>query len=217
MKTRLFVAASVACGLAVADANDASAEDAIVHVTGNGPAMLVQETPTGRVELCKQLPCDIKADRNAAYRFVSAPGGAVRKSQSFLLPNAARIDLDVDTRSEIRRIEGFILIGVGSAAVIAGIVLMVVGNDMNQQSPQSGDVYQDVGAVAGIVAGLITVAWGAGDAARNAHSRVSATPVDAPPPSPPPQTPPSSAPPPQAMVIPAIRPALAIPLLSLRF
>jgi hypothetical protein len=214
MSARLFLAATVASSLAVGHAR---ADDSTVHVTGNGPAVLVQETPAGRVELCKQLPCDIKADPNGAYRFVSAPGAHVRESQRFMLPNAPRIDLDVDVRSEIRRVEGWVLIGVGSAAVIAGIVLMVVGHDMNQQVEHSGDVHQGVGAAAGIVAGLITLAWGAGDAARNAHSRVSATPSQAPSPQPPPE----GATAPQGMIAPVTElvrgPALTVTLFSMRF
>jgi hypothetical protein len=220
MKARVFFAALCASGLAAAQAR---ADDTMVHVTGNGPAMLVEETTAGqRTTLCATLPCDIKANPNGAYRFVSIPGRGVRKSQLFILPNGPRVDLDVDVRSETRRIEGFVLIGVGSAAVVAGIVLTVVGYEMNQQVPRSGEVYQDVGIVAGIIAGLLTLAWGAGDAARNAHSRISATPSsDAPPPptptpSPPPAAMPPEAPPQAAIALPA-RQAFVLPLFSMRF
>ncbi|HSQ67543.1 MAG TPA: DUF2961 domain-containing protein, partial [Polyangiaceae bacterium] len=130
MKVRLFLAGSVATCLVVGHAR---AGDTTLHVTtnGNGAAVLVQETPTGRVEICKP-PCDAKVDPNGEYRFVGAPGGGVRESQAFGLPNGPSVDVDLSTRSQIRYVEGFILLGVGGAAAIAGIVMMVVGNDMNQ-------------------------------------------------------------------------------------
>jgi len=215
MKIPLFVAASVASCLAVGHAR---AGDTMVHVTtnGNGVAVLVQETPKGRVEICKP-PCDARVDPNGEYRFVGAPGSGVRESQAFGLPNAPSVDLDISTRSQIRYVEGFILLGVGGAAVIAGIVMMVVGNDMNKQTPNSGDVYIGVGSTAGLVAGLITIAWGAGEVARNGHSRITATPSQQPSPTTPPAgVAPPEVPPPASMLWSPPR-GLALELLSIRF
>lgn len=216
MKVRLFLAGSAAACLVVGHAR---AGDTTLHVTtnGNGAAVLVQETPTGRVAICNP-PCDAKVDPNGEYRFVGAPGSGVRESQAFGLPNGPSFDVDLSTRSQIRYVEGFILLGVGGAAAIAGIVMMVVGNDMNHQSPNSGDVYIGVGSTAGLVAGLITLAWGAGEVARNGHSRITASPSQQPPPAtlPPPGVAPPAVPPPASMLWPSPR-GLALGLFSIRF
>ncbi len=218
MKTRLFLAGAVASCLVVGRAR---AGDTMLHVTtdGNGATLLVKETPIRRIEICK-LPCDVRVDVDGEYRFVGAPGSNVRESQPFTLPNVPSLDLDVSTRSQIRYVEGFILLGVGGASVIAGIVMMVVAHDMNQQTPHSGDVYEGVGSAAGIVAGLLTIAWGAGEVARNGNTRISAgTPRSQPSTtttSPPPQSfAPREAPPASMPLLPTR--GLALQLLSIRF
>ncbi len=180
MKVSLLLAGSAASCFVVGQAR---AGDTMLHVStnGNGATVLVQEKLAGRVEICK-VPCDVKVDADGEYRFVGAPGSGVRESEAFSLPNRPSTDLAIETRSQIRYVEGFILLGFGGAAFIAGIVTMVVGHDMNQQTPGSGDVYIDVGSTVGVVAGLLTIAWGAGEVARNSHSRISASPSPPPPP-----------------------------------
>lgn len=149
---------------------------------------------------------------------------SIRKSQAFGLPNGPAIDLDISTRSQIRYVEGFILIPIGIAAVIAGIAMIAVGENMNQQTPHSGDVYVGIGAAPGLVGGLITLAWGAGEVARNGHTRISAgpsqqpSPATAPPsaPTPPPGVAPPEVAPPASMLLPPSR-GLAFQLFSIRF
>ena len=218
MKVRLFLAGAVASCLVVGHAR---AGDTALHVTtnGNGATVLVKETPAGRVEICRP-PCDVRVDPNAEYRIVGAPGSGVRKSQAFGLPNGPSIDLDISTRSQTRYVEGFILIPIGVAAVIAGIAMIAVGENMNQQTPHSGDVYVGIGAAPGLVGGLITLAWGAGEVARNGHTRISAGPSQQPLPPPAPTPPPGVAPPevtpPASMRLPPSR-GLALQLFSIRF
>ncbi len=222
MKLRLLLGSAAAWLVAL----DAHAGDTMLHVTtnANGATILVQETPAGQVEICK-TPCDVKVDPAGEYRVIGAPHSGVRKSQAFGLPNGPSVDLAIETRSQIRYVEGFILIPAGLATVAAGIAVTAYGYDLNNQVAQSGDVYIGIGVVAGIIGGIFTVLWGIGESLRNAHTRIAAAPSQqAPPPSPSPAQPASPvavlgspADAPRASMWWAAPRVVAFPLVSIRF
>lgn len=180
LASSLLVAASLAASPARADDGAARAQ---VHVTADGPWLtFVEETSKGRVVVCGRMPCDVALDPSAVYRFVGVPNKGVRDSQPIVLQPGTHVDLDVKTRTEGGLALGWAFFGIGAAVVAAGIVAVVFGYEMDQQTAGSGQALELVGTFAGIVPGTVMGLWGIGGVARNLQSYVTATSSVSPPP-----------------------------------